>query len=218
MYKAKIVIIEDEFFAADHLGDLVEDLGFQKHGIFHSGEDFLAKTDWEFDAALVDIFLAKKITGLEVAAEMTKKNKPFIFLTANKDQQTLVAAAKLNPEAYLSKPFNTNDVTASLEKIRYKLVPEIKLRGGGGLETIKPSDILFIKSDGAYVEIETPKKKIIQRLLLHEFLEELPENFKRVHRSYVVNMDFVEQFNSRYVVVGKHKIPISRSYKGVLEH
>ncbi|MFT5858865.1 MAG: hypothetical protein ACI865_000959 [Flavobacteriaceae bacterium] len=41
MPKIKIVIIEDEFFAADHLSGLLEDFGHKVAGVYHSGEDFL---------------------------------------------------------------------------------------------------------------------------------------------------------------------------------
>ena len=51
MSKMKLVIIEDEFFAADHLKDVVENLGHAVVGVYHSGEDFLKQTDWNFDIA-----------------------------------------------------------------------------------------------------------------------------------------------------------------------
>ncbi len=50
-----------------HLRDLVSSLGFEVCGLFHSGEQFLKKTDSKFDAALVDIFLSGELSGLEIA-------------------------------------------------------------------------------------------------------------------------------------------------------
>ena len=37
--------------------------------------------------------------------------------------------------------------------------------------------------------------------------------FRRVHRSYIVNMNYAEDIKSSYVVVGGKKIPVSRSKK-----
>jgi len=53
----RVIIVEDEFFAADELKDLVTDLGFYVTGTYHSGEQFFRETNWEFDIALLDISL-----------------------------------------------------------------------------------------------------------------------------------------------------------------
>ncbi len=112
---SKIVIIEDELFAVEHLIKVVSALGHSVVGDFYSGEEFLNSTDWDFDIAIIDVFLAEKLTGLDVAKEMNKRFKSFVFLTANKDTNTLKEAASLRPSAYLTKPFQINDVAAALE-------------------------------------------------------------------------------------------------------
>jgi DNA-binding NarL/FixJ family response regulator len=110
----RIVIIEDEFYAAQHLSKLITNLEYEVKGIYHSGEEFLDETDWEFDAAIVDVFLADEMTGFDVAKHMNQNAKPFIFLTANQDEATVKKATELLPSAYLSKPFKANDVSAAL--------------------------------------------------------------------------------------------------------
>lgn len=112
---SRIVIIEDELFAVEHLIKVVKSLGHEVVGDYFSGEEFLELTDWNFDTAIIDIFLSKALTGIDIAKEMNKRQKSFIFLTANKDSKTLVEAAKLRPSAYLTKPFQVHDVTAALE-------------------------------------------------------------------------------------------------------
>ncbi|MFT4661641.1 MAG: DNA-binding NarL/FixJ family response regulator [Patiriisocius sp.] len=112
---ARIVIIEDELFAVEHLIKVVKSLNHEVVGDYYSGEEFLENADWNFDIAIIDIFLADKLTGIDIAKEMNKRQKIFIFLTANKDSKTLTKAAKLRPSAYLTKPFQVNDVTAALE-------------------------------------------------------------------------------------------------------
>ena len=110
----RVVIIEDEFFAAEHLSKLIKSFGFVVVNIYHSGEEFIKETDWEFDIAVVDIYLADQLTGFDVAKQMNDKRKPFMFLTANQDELTLKKAASLSPFAYLSKPFKPNDVSVAL--------------------------------------------------------------------------------------------------------
>ena len=209
----RVVILEDEFFVADHLKEMVGAQGYEVVGVYHSGEDFLKETKWNFDIALVDIFLSEKILGLVVAEKLQEQKIPFIFLTANKDLAILKKAAFLSPKAYLSKPFNENDVIAALEIAALNIPDKIKLKGHNGIEEIDPKEIVFIKSDGAYIEIQTTKKQIIQRKLLKEIEEELPSNFVRTHRSYIVNKNYITKKKSNELQVGEHLVPISRSYK-----
>jgi DNA-binding NarL/FixJ family response regulator len=117
---SKVIIIEDELFVVMQLSKLINSLGYNVVGTYHSGEDFLAETDWDFEIALVDIFLAERLTGIEVAKVLKKKQKPFIFLTANQDTKTIHKAATLAPEAYLSKPFQVVEVEAALTILKLK--------------------------------------------------------------------------------------------------
>ena len=49
------------------------------------------------------------------------------------------------------------------------------------------------------------------------FETELPEGkFVRVHKSYIVNLERIEKFNSKFAEIGKTKIPISRNKKEAL--
>jgi DNA-binding LytR/AlgR family response regulator len=216
MLKSKIIIIEDEFFAANHISDLVSSLGFWVVGVYHSGEEFLAQTDWEFDAAIVDIFLSKEMTGLQVAETLKDRQKPFIFLTANQDSKTLKEAAHLSPKAYISKPFKPNDIVAALEIISHNLSPKLEVRGAHGIELLSIDQILFIKGDGVYIEIHTRKGMILQRKLLKAIEEILPDFFIRIHRSYIVNENYIEKKTSNQIIVNNIIIPISKNYNGRL--
>ena len=46
------------------------------------------------------------------------------------------------------------------------------------------------------------------------FEKDLPNNrFLRVHKSYIINIDKVESFNSKFIEIGSTKIPLSRNKK-----
>lgn len=213
MNKTRVVIIEDEFFAAAHLEDLLTTLGYEVCGVFYSGEDFLKHTGWDFDTAIVDIFLSGSITGLDIAEKLNGRLKPFIFLTANQDSQTLKAAARLTPKAYISKPFQQNDVQAALEIIAHGLMPKIQVRTLHGIEEISSGDIVYIQSDGVYIQIHTITGKITQRKLLKEIQDELPASFIRVHRSYLVNTQYIDKRTATTLTLRGETIPISRGYR-----
>lgn len=218
MNKIRVVIIEDEFFAANHLKDILTAMGYYVDGVFYSGEEFLKHTKWNFDIAIVDIFLADTLSGIDIAEKLNEHLKPFIFLTANQDSHTLKKAASLSPKAYISKPFQQNDVQAALQIISQALMPKIQVRTLHGSEDVNSSDIIYIRSDGAYIEIQTINTKIIQRKLLKEILEKLPPTFIRVHRSYVINTGFIDQKTATQITLHGYSIPVSRSYKDNLDN
>jgi DNA-binding LytR/AlgR family response regulator len=49
---------------------------------------------------------------------------------------------------------------------------------------------------------------------MKSFEIELPkDNFLRIHKSYIINLDKVDRFNSKQVEIDGEKIPLSRNKK-----
>lgn len=88
---------------------------------------------------------------------------------------------------------------------------EITYRGSS--QYLDVNDIQYIKSDNVYVEIFTEGRRYIQRKFLGQISEELPAQFVRIHRSYLVNMDRVSQLNKTFALIDGHRIPVSRKFK-----
>ena len=88
---------------------------------------------------------------------------------------------------------------------------EITYRGTVQLLDVK--DIQYIKSDNVYVEIFTAGHRYIQRKFLGQISQELPPQFVRVHRSYLINMNRVTERKKNFVMIEDHKIPVSRKFK-----
>ena len=88
---------------------------------------------------------------------------------------------------------------------------EITYRGTSQYLEVK--DIQFIKSDNVYVEIFTEEKRYIQRKFLGEISKELPTQFVRIHRSYLVNMDRVSKLNKTFALIDGQRIPVSRKFR-----
>lgn len=75
----------------------------------------------------------------------------------------------------------------------------------------------YIKSDGNYLEFVTSDKTIIDRNKLKAILDDLPPNFVRVHRSYVINKNFIDALNSTTLFLKSNiEIPLSRTFKSNL--
>ena len=93
------------------------------------------------------------------------------------------------------------------------MVPKVRIITKKGKREISSKNILFIKSEGAYIELHTTNEIIIQRMLLKDIETLLPKQFVRIHRSYIINKDVVDKKTSTIVTVGEHELPISRNYK-----
>lgn len=53
----------------------------------------------------------------------------------------------------------------------------------------------------------------LQRKLIKELEQQLPDFFIRVHRSYLINENYIDQKKANFIVINKIKIPLSRNYK-----
>ncbi len=77
------------------------------------------------------------------------------------------------------------------------------------------SDLVYIKSEDHYLNVYTSNgKSHLVRGKLSAIKEELPPNFIRCHRSFIVNANFVKQVHpTKLELIDKSQIPLSRSYK-----
>lgn len=76
------------------------------------------------------------------------------------------------------------------------------------------NDITIIKGLGNYVEIHTTfNKKYLYYKTLKDLIQTLPNEFMRVHNSYIVNLTNIEYFEDNQIVIKDLKITVAKSYK-----
>lgn len=74
--------------------------------------------------------------------------------------------------------------------------------------------LVYIKSDGHYLNLFTSNKKEFVRGKISEIEKQLPPNFIKCHRSYLINQNFIKQYNSKEVMMTNGEIiPLSRGFK-----
>ena len=70
---------------------------------------------------------------------------------------------------------------------------------------------------GDYIKLVTEYDSFVILSTMKDFENQLPEDkFLRIHKSYIVNLDKVDRFNSKNVEVGAYEIPLSRNKKTLL--
>lgn len=86
------------------------------------------------------------------------------------------------------------------------------VKEGYNLVRVNVEALMYVKADDNYVTFVEKDKYTLSRMRMSEVLEKLPSNkFIRVHKSYIVNLDWVVRIESNKVLIAKARIPVSRS-------
>lgn len=172
------------------------------------------------------------ISGLSFAKSMSKEYK-VIFTTAYREYAA--DGFDLKAVDYLLKPISFERVLQGINKffeVSSALIPKqsevirlekenfIFVRSDRKMVKVNFNDIVFIESLSDYIKIHLEGQKVlVTRDTLSNMEAKLPKSeFIRTHRSFIVSMHKIETFTSDTVGIGKHEVPISRSYRdAVLE-
>ena len=125
---------------------------------------------------------------------------------------------------YLQKPVNKERFNRAVQKaIEMQAMKKDSTEEEGEFIFVKSNlknfkvyiaKIRWIEAFGDYVKINTEDDTHLVLSTMKSFENELPpERFLRVHKSYIINVDKVERFNSKFAEIGKTQIPLSRNKK-----
>lgn len=230
--KIRILIVEDELIIAEDMRLMLENLDYEVIDIasnYREAENSAKKNN--FDLALIDINLNGNKDGITFAEFLNKYFKvPFVFITSYADQETVNRAKVTLPGGYLVKPFDRDDLFTSIEIalnnfVRgevenfddYIIKDALFVRENRSYTKVKFNEIIWINADDNYIHVHRANKRFLIRSSLKDFEKRLPPDmFFRTHKSYIVNLKFIDSINSSHVVVATKPIPISRNYKELL--
>lgn len=154
------------------------------------------------------------------------KTKPqIVFITSKADYA--VKAFDYEATDFLQKPISKERFLKAVKKALelHQLRNEVPEDQGeaiiikSNLKKLKiyTTKIKWVEAFGDYIKVITDEDSHLVLSTMKSFEKELPEGkFIRVHKSYIVNLERVEKFNSKFAEIGKTKIPISRNKKEVL--
>ena len=218
MSGAKILIVEDEVIIAEHIKDYLTSFGMNEVFLAHTKSIAIQAIDFiKPDLVLLDLHLETPLDGIELAKYIDSTRKiPYIFITANADRLVIQEAVQTTAAAYISKPVKKNDLFAAVQialKSNVSLEEKCLLvKDSGSALRVPLNEILYIESNGNYIDIHTKKQKIISRQSLEWAEDQLPDHhFIRVHRSFIVNIKSVLRTTVRSLFIGEIEIPISRT-------
>lgn len=230
----KAIIIDDESKARDLLELLLLELDrnvqvLAKCPDLNTG--IAAVRQYQPDVVFLDIEMPE-VSGLQLLEYIPEPNFEIIFTTAY--DQYAIKAFELAALDYLLKPIDEDKLAVSIEKLGKKMTINARLlayeqnrqeqepvkicipsvQGEYAIVWIK--DIIAIQADRNYSIIHTINKKHVLSKALRYFVDQyLPlEGFVRTHRSWVVNLAYVQTFSKKDKVIyfPNLMVPISRSH------
>ena len=236
-HPVKILVVEDEMLIAAKISMQLTNMGYEVTGILPSGEEAVLNVKENVvDLVLLDINLKGNIDGIETSKQIQQfSGIPIIYLTANGDEATFNRAKITRPAGFISKPFRQLDLQRAIELAicrmaqneniqetfegnnevqHFILSDRIFVRYKEKMIKIMVSDILYIEADRNYSRIFTCNKEYLLSVTLKTIQEKLSENiFIRVHRSYMININQVEEVADSYVIIANKPIPMSAGLK-----
>ena len=225
--KYKILIVEDEPIIASDIEMILEELDYDVTGIEDCAEDAINSIEENKpDLILLDINIEGDIDGVMLAQDINKMYQiPFVFLTSNTDSHTINRVKRTKPAGFIVKPFNEKDFQSVIEIALIttnNTKPTEKndtffIKTSNGLVKINMSEIIYIQADDNYSKIFTSSKKHLVSYTLKKVTEKLLHtNLIRIHRSFIINTNFIDKIKDGFVYIGEKEIPIGRSYQETL--
>lgn len=178
----------------------------------------------EVDLIFLDIEMPV-INGFDLLDGLKKKPQ-VIFITSKPDYA--VKAFDYDATDYLQKPITNARFDAAIRRAlqQYSLLKDAPEEDGthifikSKLKKLKvfTNRIKYVEAYGDYIKVITDDETHLVLSTMKSFENDLPsERFVRVHKSFIVNIDKVEKFNSKYAEIGAIKIPLSRNKKDDLK-
>jgi DNA-binding LytR/AlgR family response regulator len=227
----RCVAIDDEPLALEIITAYIEKVPFLK--LLKTFDNALDSIDFlkknKVDLMFLDIEM-ESLSGIQLIHAL--KDRPEVIFTTAYDSYA-VEGFELDAADYLLKPISFERFVKSVDKVYNKFitpktktngqVQSIRISSSGNfifvktenrLQKVAFSEILYIEGQGDYLKIVTPKARIMTLQNFKKFEEILPpDNFIRVHKSYLVALNKIESITRNRIRIGNILIPVSDSYK-----
>ncbi|NQY30148.1 MAG: response regulator transcription factor [Flavobacteriaceae bacterium] len=199
---SKYFIIASDSDGIDKITNVLEDFPMLEFIGASSNYDDVMNTILKEKPALVfldiDTFTDTPFDFVHELSQYLKNTPQLIAISSTKDKA--YDAMKLNFIDYLLTPLSELEIRKSIINFENKCCLKKKstlcLKSYKDYQYIDTNDILFLKADNNTTEFHLKDGKVINAYkTLKTFENKLPNNFLRIHKSYVVNAEYVTRIN-----------------------
>lgn len=209
-------------------------LAHQENGDYQQSLEF-ANTYIALKDSLNEVLTQKELASLGIEYETKAKDASIFELQNLSNTYKIIITVLVILSLVLFTIFYKRNRAAKLEAVQLRdELEEFKEQKNTNEDASKPQklvlnnkriinleELLYIKSSGHYIELylndETQPE--LDRNSLSGILEELPEaHFMRIHKSYIVNMEYIKIINSKELMLTNGMwLNLSRTYKDKLK-
>lgn len=219
MRRIKCIVVDDEPLAIQLLENYVMKIPFLE--LVFSSENPILALEYiqknEADLIFLDIQMPE-LSGINFMKIVGDKLK-YILTTAYSEYA--LEGYEHNVIDYLLKPISFGRFEKSALKAQERFPTNESsansyffVKSSGQQHKINFDEILFVESIKDYVNIKTENQEYIVLDTLKSLESQLPENFVRVHKSFILNLNKIEKIDVRNVFLNSGKeIPIGETYK-----
>lgn len=202
----RCIIIDDEEFGRKNLELLITKYceGIIIQGIYESTLDAVHDIpELNPDVVFLDISMPHQ-NGFEFLTHLPyERTFEVVFVTAFEDFG--IQAIKTGALDYITKPINISELQVAIEKVAKKKqrqtttnsLNKISISHSKGISLIDPLEIIYLKGDDNITTIFlTNDRKLSVSKTLKDFEKSLDAStFIRIHKSFIVNLKFVESYS-----------------------
>ena len=187
--------------------------------LYDSAENFLTSVaeGEPFDLVLMDLDWGAEHTGLDYAEQLYRlaPHLPVIYMTGYNDRfASHVLLHKTNLAGYLTKPLDNDLLDRYLQKISaFRATGHtLTFQQQGFPMTVIVPRIVYLESSNHTVIIHTDTVNYKVYEQLNAIAARLPDGFVQCHKSYLVNMHWIQRMEPGHLVLTNGcTVPISRS-------
>ncbi|MCB0630566.1 MAG: LytTR family DNA-binding domain-containing protein [Saprospiraceae bacterium] len=224
----KCLIIDDEPLAVQLLADYVQtDDELELVNTFTNPIKALHfLEDHPVDLLFLDVEMPE-LTGIQL---MTIANGKYQVILTTAYENYAIKGFEFNVIDYLVKPISLERFLIAVQRAKQRLTPKegntamehtakqrmeyIFVKNGFKIQRVNLEDILYLESSNDYVSIHTQQEHILTLDTIRHFEELLPpDQFTRVHRSYIVALNKINYIENNRIAIGKQLIPVSKTYQ-----
>lgn len=170
---------------------------------FTTGEEAMA-SDKFYNIAFLDVEI-DSVTGIDIAKKLKEKNRSVVIFIITAYTRYMDDALDLYALRFLEKPFNHerfyNGMDRALEIINEEEI-EFYLKNSGKRHRVMARDVIYIETENHKTKITTVKGDYYSPYTIETWYKMLTNTcFQRVHKSYIVNMAFVQTYERNSLVL-----------------
>ncbi len=179
---------------------------------FESGEALLsAFENHTYDAVFLDIYM-KGMSGLETAEKLRKIDPEFALVFISSSSDHAMEAFSYRACSYVRKPIQRTEIDNAFfqcNNIFMKNARFIQVSSNGKMIKIPLAKIIYLEVYNKEILLHTSIGIIKTTTTLNAVEKSLNSAFLRCHRSYIVNMNHVTEFQTDYILMfGGEKVPM----------